>query len=115
MCRHLYLVYQSKLSCTGASNMTSYLRIVVMVPFVAAFMLLQAQTTTANGFSLYENSAYRFTIQYPSDWQVHEFDVTPLMVNMNTKSPALAVFQTVGFFLQNKSVTDTGAYTYTTE
>jgi hypothetical protein len=31
-----------------------------------------AETQTINGFSLYQNDIFVFTIQYPSDWKIDE-------------------------------------------
>jgi hypothetical protein len=70
------------------------------------------QQTTANGSSTttYKNSAFGFTIERPSDWEIRENDVTPFKIDENTKYPALAVYDAVSFSLKNKNVTDTGAY-----
>jgi hypothetical protein len=63
----------------------------------------QTQVQSTNGFSTYQNDVFGFTIQYPSDWTVDERDVAPSMLDENTKNPALAIYSTVSFYVNDDS------------
>lgn len=53
--------------------------------------------TTMNGYSTYENSQFGFKIQYPSDWQATDREVTQSDIDSNTKNPSLAGYDIVHF------------------
>ena len=59
---------------------------------------------TMNGFSLYQNDMFGFTIQYPSDWRIDERNQQqPSYLDPNNQNPVLEANNIVNFLSSNKT------------
>jgi hypothetical protein len=62
----------------------------------------QSQTQPINGFSLYQNDMFGFTIQYPSDWRIDERN-NQYYLDTSNQNPVLNANDIVNFLSSNRT------------